>query len=199
MIFLVIILIVLYQFIYQKLINKFVLNNKALVVIGIISIIVSTLLFLYIKNISFLLFIGIILCFTGLIDLSVTDFKYYEIDPKAYYFILVPVLIIAGCNYLRIWENLISFGLVFIVFELIDKLFGIEKLGGADVKLLLILSIGIPYYNVFMFLFFSFVINYILYLVRFIINKLQKEPVKNVSVPMIIAITLGWTIIMSLF
>ena len=90
--------------------------------------------------------------------------------------------------------NLFSFLLLFILFWIIHKLIGVEKIGGADVKILLILALTITFFDTFTLLAVSFLIDTLIYMIKLTIEKIKGNNDK-IKIPMIVAITIAWVII----
>lgn len=195
-ILLTIFLTFIYQITWIKKINDFKLKNfyyifSFLIVIGY--------MFLFDKIIEPINYshIPYFLIFLVMTNLSIIDCKYYEISGKSYGFIIVPALSMIIFQKSLFWQPLLGFIIIFILFFLIDKIVGIEKIGGADVKLLLLLCLTIPYYDVFMLLFITFFIDTIIFIVKFIWYKLSNKK-ERIQIPMIIAINLAWIIVSNL-
>ena len=122
------------------------------------------------------------------------DCKYYEISGNSYWFLLLPSIAIMAISYKTMYLNLFSFLLLFILFWIIDKLIGVEKIGGADVKILLILALTITFFDTFTLLAVSFLIDTLIYMIKLTIEKIKGNNDK-IKIPMIVAITIAWVII----
>lgn len=129
-----------------------------------------------------------------LTNLSFIDCKYYEVSGHSYWFLLLPALTIPILNYDIFLEYIICAILYFVFFFIVDKIVGIEKIGGADVKILLILALTISFWDSFSLLAISFLLDTILFILKFPIDKIfgKKEKTK---IPMIVAITIAWILV----
>lgn len=122
------------------------------------------------------------------------DCKYFEISGKSYYFLIIPILGYMFVNPLFSPISLIvSFIMILILMMLSDKLIGIEKIGGADVKLLLTMSLLFSYYEIVTIVFIIFLTNLLLLIfARGIFYLLRKKlGFKTVKIPMIVSIFLS--------
>ena len=128
-----------------------------------------------------------------LINLSIIDCKYFEISGKSYWYLFFPTIAILILNYPIMLEHLISFLIIFLIFWVIDKIVGVEKIGGADVKILMILALSITFFDSITLLGLSFVFDVAFFMIKFPIDKMcgKKERTK---IPMIISITIAWII-----
>lgn len=88
---------------------------------------------------------------------------------------------------------IVSFIMILILMMLSDKLIGIEKIGGADVKLLLTMSLLFSYYEIVTIVFIIFLTNLLLLIfARGIFYLLRKKlGFKTVKIPMIVSIFLS--------
>lgn len=128
-----------------------------------------------------------------LVNLSIVDCKYFEVDGKSYWYLLLPTIAVLILTYEELALHLFSFILIYGIFWLIDKAVGVEKIGGADVKILLILSLTITFYDGVLLLSLSFIIDVILFGLKFVINKIRGINDKT-KIPMIVSITISWVI-----
>ena len=128
-----------------------------------------------------------------LINLSVIDCKYYEISGKSYWFLLFPSIAIVILNYPIFLEHLISFLIIFLIFWVIDKIVGVEKIGGADVKILMILAMTISYFDCITLMGLSFIIDVVFFMIKFPIDKIMGKT-ERTKIPMIVSITIAWII-----
>jgi hypothetical protein len=129
-----------------------------------------------------------------LINLSFIDCKYFEISGHSYWFLLLPTIAIVILSYETMILNLASFLILFGVFWIIDKIVGIEKIGGADVKILLILALTVSFFETFSLLAFSFLLDTVIFMFKFTIDKIINKEEK-IRIPMIVSITLTWIVI----
>lgn len=192
MILILIALIFLYQLIFYKTIQNFKLSKTELIISALSVSIMASLLYIYYNYINIYIVCSF-LTLTGMVNLSLTDIKYLEVDHLSYYFIAAPCLLMAVFSDEPLWEFALSLAFTFVVFFIIDKIFGIEGMGGADVKLLLSLSISVPYYDTFFFLFAAFLINLLLWIAVKLTHK------NKCKIPMIVAITMGWLLTVVFF
>lgn len=185
-------MIFIYQYLWFVLIKDFKLNKYENIICCFITI---TYLLYYNYQISPIdyLHIPYFLIVLIMTNLSFTDYKYYEISGKSYWFIILPLLFLVLSNIPILLQFVISFFIVFLLFLIVDKVIGIEKIGGADIKLLLLLSITIPYHDAFLFLMFSFLFDCIIFVIKYIYYKLISKN-ERVQIPMIIAINIAWII-----
>lgn len=176
---------ILIDFIYLKKINKFPIKK----IWHISSIIIPTLCILYtgFYNFEFFLFCAIL---EILIILAFTDIKHFEIDKNSYWLLML----FCAIKPIFFTVNLLDFALspliVYGCFWIFDKIWGIEKLGGADVKILLILSFYYPAKDIFSFVIWAFLICTIIFLFLMII----KRKIKNIKVPMIVGFAVSFFI-----
>lgn len=183
------ILFVMILILTSILFNIFVKKFKIKKIYYIISIILPSICLLYTRwyVIEFLLFLII---FEILTILSFVDIKYLEIDGKSYSFILIPSIVqflFFSKSYLL---GILSVLLVYFTFWIFDKMVGIEQLGGADVKIILILSLYFSASDIFSFIMYSFGIS----LLIFLILALKNKTFKDIKVPMIVAINISFFI-----
>lgn len=126
--------------------------------------------------------------------MAIIDCKYFEISGKSYYFLIIPILGYMFTNPIFSPISLIvSFIMILILMMLSDKLIGIEKIGGADVKLLLTMSLLFSYYEIVTIVFIIFLTNLLLLIfARGIFYLLRKKlGFKTVKIPMIVSIFLS--------
>lgn len=179
----------LIQCLWVKLIKDFKLKN---ITYGIISGIITIGYIFY----SLFLFspspesISIFLVFMILTNLAITDYKYYEISGKSYYFLYPPIAVYIFSNTMYKWyECLISCAIIFVLLFIIDKIVGVEKIGGADIKLMLLTSLLFSYSEIMILTIVMFSLDFVLYGIMSIINMISGK--KTVAIPMIIAIWLS--------
>ena len=129
-----------------------------------------------------------------LINMSIVDCEYFEVDGKSYWFLFLPTLAIPILNHYIFAEYLFSFLLMFAVFWIIDKIIGVEKIGGADVKILLILALSVSFYDCISLLGVSFIVDVLFFIIKAPIDKLRKKTEKT-KIPMIVSITITWILI----
>lgn len=171
--------------IYLKKINKFPIKK----IMHLISIIIPSLCIIYTGyyNLEFFLFCAIL---EILLILGFTDITHFEIDKNSYW----PLILFCTLKPLLFTTSLFDFALspiiVYCCFWIFDKIWGIEKLGGADVKILLILSFYYPATDIFSFVIWAFLICTIMFFVYMIIKK----STKNIQVPMIVGFALSFFI-----
>ena len=113
------------------------------------------------------------------------DLKYLEISGKSYIFLLLPAI-----SSIFLFRNglsaIISFIIILVIFIIFDKIFGIEGFGGADVKILLILSFCFKLEDVFTFVYLCLLLTIVVYFILAIKNRRFKK----IKVPMIVPITI---------
>ena len=174
---------------YRKFVNKFPIKWW----MSIISFLVPTVSIIYTNYFTLEFFVFCIIQEVLLI-LAFTDILYFEIDKKSYWLLLVLSFIMFINNALYPEVHLLDVAIcpliMYLIFWIFDKIFGIEKLGGADVKLMLILSFYYPATDIFSFVIVTFGISTIL----FIIYAIKQKGIKNVQVPMIVGIALSFFI-----
>jgi hypothetical protein len=134
-----------------------------------------------------LFFTPIYLNLTILLTLSIIDLKYLEISGKSYIFLIIPS--IASVFTLNLgYTPIISLFIILLLFVLFDKLVGIEGFGGADIKTILILSLCFTLGDIFQFIYLSFAVTIIFYLIL----AIKQRKFKNIKIPMICTITLTY-------
>lgn len=154
----------------------------------IISFLISASLVFFLKelNINSILFLNI---FELLIIVSFMDIIYYEISSRVYILIAIPCILQFIFSSSKI-ESLLSVFAIYITFWAFDKFVGIEKLGGADVKIMLILSFYFLASDVLLFVFYVFLFSACI----FILERLIKKTYCDLQVPMIAAICIAFFI-----
>lgn len=162
---------------------KFTCKKRYIYIIPVIFLSMFSLIYEFNLVKSLLLFVSYLI----MIDLSISDIVYREIDPKTY--IPLSCLSIVYCvTYGNLISSVLSFlvslVLMFIYFKLGNK-FG-EEMGGADIKLILILSLFYNFDDIFMFLIWTLIFTVVLSVFYSIKNKSIKS-----STPMIVSITAG--------
>lgn len=182
----------LYQIFWYLFIKEFKVKNIFYLLSVIITGVVLGGYYYFNQNIGLEL-IPYSLILLILINLSIIDCKYYEIDGKSYWYLLLPTIAVLILSYEKMALHLFSFILIYGIFWLIDKAVGIERIGGADVKILLILSLTITFYDAVLLLSLSFVVDVILFGIKFVINKIRGINDKT-KIPMIVSITIAWII-----
>ena len=135
---------------YRKFVNKFPIKWW----MSIVSFLVPTISIIYTNYFTLEFFVFCIVQEVLLI-LAFTDILYFEIDKKSYWLLLVLSFIMFINNALHPEVHLLDVAIcpliMYLIFWIFDKIFGIEKLGGADVKLMLILSFYYPATDIFSF------------------------------------------------
>lgn len=162
---------------------KFTSKKRLFYAIPVICLSVFFLAYPFSGMNSVLLFLSYLI----MIDLAISDILYREIDPKSY----IPLLLFsfAYCFiYGNLKSSLLSLAATFLLMLIYYKLgswFG-EDIGGADVKLMLILSFFYGFSDIFMFLVTSIALTVLLSVFYSIKNRSVK-----VSTPMIVSIAAG--------
>ena len=156
--------------IYETSFFLFVKDFRIKKFLYMIPVILTTLIMLICKQYSFI-FIPVYLNFTILMTLSFVDLKYLEISGRSYIFLILPSIASIFTFGLGV-SSVISVILVFIRF-LFDKIAGIEGIM-ADVKIMLILSFCFSIYDVFQFIFITFIITILIYIIMAIIQRRVK-------------------------
>lgn len=176
---------ILIDLIYYKKINTFPISK----IMHLVSIIIPTACIIYTKFYNFEFFIFCCLL-EILIILAFTDIKHFQIDKNSYWLIIL----FSALQAIFFTTSPLDFALSPLItygcFWVFDKLWGIEKLGGADVKIMLILSFYYPATDIFSFVIWSFLICTVLFFVYMIIKK----TIKNVQVPMIVGFAISFFI-----
>lgn len=184
------ILIVGIQGLWSYIIKDFSLSKVQLIFIVLIISLLNGIYTIYFERIS-LAQICLVIITLILTNLSFTDFKYYEISGKSYWFLIIPVGIYMFVNNIYpFWKCIISGIVMFIILFIIDKLVGIERIGGADVKLLMITSFMFSIYEILIFFMLVFAIDIILFLILKAINLIRTNN-EQVKIPMIVAISIS--------
>lgn len=162
---------------------KFTSKRKIVYIVPVIFLSIFYALYPFNGINSYSLFISYLI----MIDLSISDICYREVDPKSY----IPLLIcgvITGMLYgfpiSTIMSYMITQLLMFFYFKIGYRLG--EEMGGADMKLMLILSLFYEVEDIFMFLLTALFLTVILA----IFYSIKKRSLK-VSTPMIVSITIA--------
>lgn len=163
--------------------------KKYLLIASIISILSVAYMFIFSEfNIATICLSILAMFFT---NLSIIDFKFFEISGKSYYFLIIPIIVYMFTNNMYPWWTcLISGILMLLFFMILDKIIGIEKIGGADVKLMLLGALMFTYYDLLLFVCFTFIFDIILFVILAIINAIKKGE-KGIQIPMIVAISMS--------
>lgn len=171
--------LVVIDFIYFKWINKFQIKWF----MHIISILVPLVCVIIFKEYTpkFLIF-----CLTleVLMILGFKDIMYYEVERDSYWILFLLAFIKILFFTTHIFEACLSPIVIYICFWVFDKIIGIEKLGGADVKIILIMSFYYCALDVFSFILYTFLVCTLL----FIGYMIKQRTFKQVKVPMIVGI-----------
>lgn len=184
------ILIILIQLLWIKLVNEFPLSKKTYLTISVILILLNMSYSIYFNDFSVWQICTILISMI-LTNLSIIDYKYYEISGKSYYFLIPIIIIFIFTNGMfNWWTCLISGVCMFLLFFIIDKIVGIEKIGGADVKLMLLISLMFSYYEILILVLLIFTVDVFLWIILAIINKIKNGP-KGIKIPMIVAISIA--------
>lgn len=172
--------LIIYQISFFFIVNDFKLKNYFYLISPIITFIIPFLL-----NNNHLINLPLYLIIQTLINLSMIDLKYLEISGKSYIFLLLPAI-----SSIFLFRNglsaIISFIIILVIFIIFDKIFGIEGFGGADVKILLILSFCFKLEDVFTFIYLCLLLTIVVYFILAIKNRRFKK----IKVPMIVSITI---------
>lgn len=184
------VLVFLIQLLWTKTIKDFTYSNKICISIGLVFAIITSA-FLIITEDKALPIACISVIIMILTNLSIIDCKYYEISGDSYWFLIPPVILYAISNGMYpAWACLISGLLTLGIMMLTDKIIGIEKIGGADVKLMLITALMFSYYEILIYMLFIFASDIIIFIISFMVNKIKTG--KNTTrVPMIVAINMA--------
>ena len=185
--------IILYQILWYFLIPDFKIRNIFYFLSPIITMGFLGIWYFYHQMIDISL-IPYLLIILTLSNLSFVDCKYYEVSGKSYWFLLVPACVILFMTGNQMYLNLLSFVLMFATFWIIDKLVGIEKIGGADIKILFILALTITMWDSLMLVILSFFVDVIIFVFSYPIHKILKKE-GAVKIPMIVAISIAWIIL----
>ena len=177
--------IILVDFVYYKFINKFPIKKWMHFVSIVIPL--GCVLFTRFFTLEFFLFTLIL---EILLILAFTDVVFFEVDKRSYWLILLLsfVKVFALTTPDLIFDVALSPIVVYGAFWVFDKIFGIEKLGGADVKLILILSFYFNAMDVFSFIIWIFIISTII----FIFFMIKQRGFRNIQVPMIVSIAISF-------
>lgn len=170
---------------YKKINKEYKIKNKY----HFLSFLISVFIVFLLKEVSFSSIIFIVLL-ESLLLLSFTDVKHFEISNKLYLFLIIPSILrfAFSTSYL---ESIASVLIVYITFWIFDKFIGIEKLGGADVKIILILSFYFLANDVLVFILLIFGFSTLF----FIIEGVIKKTFMDLSIPMIVPITISFYIL----
>lgn len=183
----------LYQVFWCLLIKDFKIKNIFYILSPILCGIIIGLYYYFYEYVPLTL-IPFSLILVILINLSFIDCKYYEISGHSYWFLLIPALITVPLAGPTFYENLLGFVMSFAFFWVIDKIIGIEKIGGADVKILMILAFTISVFDFFSLLGISFLLDMVLFMIKLPIDKIRGSTEKT-RIPMIVAITTAWVLL----
>ena len=185
--------VILYQIIWYQIIRDFKVKKIFYILSPFLYGIILGIYYYFYNSVPLTLVPFSFILLT-LINLSFIDCKYYEISGQSYWFLIVPALatvLLAGPHF---YENILGFVISFVFFWIIDKIIGIEKIGGADVKILMILSLTMSFFDFFALVGISFAIDLVLFIVKFPFDKIRGK-VGRTRIPMIVAITLSWLLI----
>lgn len=185
--------IILYQIFWYFLIPDFKVRNLFYVLSPIITAGFCAIWYYYHKNIDFSILPYLLIILT-LSNLSFVDCKHYEVSGRSYWFLLIPACAILFMQGNQLYLNLLSFVLMFCTFWIIDKLVGIEKIGGADIKILFILALTITMWDSLMLVILSFFVDVLIFVFAYPIHKIFKKE-GAVKIPMIVAISLSWILL----
>lgn len=140
----------------------------------------------------------------GLVYIAFVDTIHFEIDRCSYFLIAIPTLFslathIPG-NLDLVAQKTLSAAFVFVFLMLASLVVGIKHIGGADIKVLLILSFTVLFDFVFVYLFLCFIICGAIGLAHVIYRAIKNRyiPAKKrpkIRIPMLVAITFAWVFI----
>lgn len=146
----------------------------------------SLVFFIIDYNIHSLLFLSVL---ELLLITSFMDIVHYEVSSRIYYLLFLFSFLQFIFSTSRV-ESILSVFAVFVTFWIFDKFVGIEKLGGADVKIMLILSFYFIASDVLLFVFFVFLFSAFI----FIIERIVRKTYCDLQVPMIVPMCLAFFI-----
>lgn len=188
------IFIILYQFLFFKFIDDFKVKNISYVIVAILTVIIHfiwTFFYGFYSLHQTFLFINFLLFF----NLALIDCKHFEISGKTYKFFIIPVIGYILTNPIfDVVSMIFSFIIILFLLILCDKLVGIERIGGADVKLILIMSLLFSYYEIMTVIFVIFFINLLLWLVTKIIYIIRKNEAA-IKIPMLVSVFLSFILL----
>lgn len=127
-----------------------------------------------------------LILFEIMIILSFVDIVHFEINSKMYWVLFIPCLI-QFISSISLVESFLSVFAVYVTFWIFDKFVGIEKLGGADVKIMLILSFYFLASEVLLFVLLVFAISAVI----FILERIVKKTSCDLQVPMVAAMSIA--------
>ncbi len=160
----------------------------------VFSIITSVLSLLYITsvyklNIEVTIFSTMFLL---LMYFSFIDIKYYELANLHY--LLIGLFSLAGFIFSifsgTFMLHILSFIAVFGTFLAFDKFIGIEKLGGADVKVMMVMAVYFEITDVLYFVLMTFLISTVI----FVLERIVRKTFCDLQVPMIVSICISFFI-----
>ena len=175
------------DFIYFKFIKEFPIK----IWMHLISIVVPSGMIFYLNTFSIETF-----CYCTIMEILIilgfTDVLHFEISKNSYWLLLALCYasILLTTSGASLFDAALSPIVMYFVFWVFDHLFGIEKLGGADVKLMLILSFYFDATELFQFVILVF--GFCAFL--FFIYAFIKMKFRRVQVPMIVGIALGFIV-----
>lgn len=124
-----------------------------------------------------------------LVALSIIDIKYYEIPSFSYAYVAIGVLFYLVASSHSILDYLIKALIVFCILFLLDLIFNL-KVGGADLKLFIMLIPLIDVFNIVSFLYLVSFLAAITWFIKSILLKNKKWSLKE-PIPLIPAISLA--------
>ena len=154
----------------------------------IVSFLLSGSLVFFVKSfdINSIIFLSLL---ELLLIVSFMDIIHYEISSRVYILVAIPCLLQFIFSSSKI-ESILSVFAIYVTFWAFDKFVGIEKLGGADVKLMLILSFYFLASDVLLFVFYVFLFSAFI----FILERIVKKTYCDLQVPMIAAMCIAFFI-----
>ena len=193
----------LFQVIFFIRVKEFRVNKLFYLLSIIIANVVMFICFEYSP-----LFLPLLLVIQTLLILSFIDIFYLEVDPKSYIYLIIPTIVMIFITN-RFLPALFSFLFVFFVLFIMEKLnetvynfnlrrnkdgFDLERvedyggIGGADIKIMLILCTWFNLMDAFSFLFVCITFTTVLY--AFL--ALWKRKLNDIKIPMIVSISIAF-------
>lgn len=171
------------QYLFLKICKDFQANKK---IIYLIPIILSYIPLFFSRDLR-IYDIGLAASYMLMLNYSISDILYREVDAKSYYFLLpfIAINLFAMQSFLSNALSLVTTFVLMFFYWLLGNKFS-ETMGGGDMKFFILLSMYYPFDYVFMFLLYSMFFTIILGIICII-----KEKNTKASIPMIVSISIG--------
>ena len=155
----------------------------------VFSVILGTVPLIINKDLTLNAFVFTLL-FEVLLIYAFIDIKFFELSNWHYLIVIFYALFGFVLSFLshEYLLHLVSFFIMYATFFVFDKFVGIEKLGGADVKVMLSIALFFSAVDVLYFILMVFLISGII----FIIERIVRKSFCDLQVPMIVSIAIAF-------